>query len=199
MQCYFFLFSCYLGVVETTYFSSRDIAAISICAALWGVLNPIFSPFFFRATGLPFLCDLIGFTVLTLGIWWVRKFGAIIVIGLVATVINLAINPTGAHFLGFTAASFVFDILTRIIGYNNIFKNSTLIILTLLSVSIISAAAAGYLIATFFMAGSVLANWGGAIVWVGLHAIGGIIGGSIGVSLVIALSSRIILEKNKRH
>ena len=185
--------------MDTTYFNSRDIAAISICAALWGVLNPIFSPIFFQATGLPFLCDLIGFTVLTLVLWWVRKFGAVIVIGIVATVINLVINPIGVHFLGFTVASFVFEILARIIGYNNIFKNSTYIIVTLLFVSIISAAVAGYLIASFFMAGSVIANLGGAIVWVSLHAIGGIIGGSIGASLVIALSSRIILERNRRH
>ena len=98
------------------YFNCRDVAAISVCAALWGVLNTFFAPLFFRATGLPFLCDLIGFTVLIIAVWWTRKFGAITVIGLVATGISFVLNPGGIHFLGFAAASFVFDLLTRFIG-----------------------------------------------------------------------------------
>ena len=178
------------------YFNSRDIAAISICAALWGVLNPIFSPLFFRATGLPFLCDLIGFALLTLGIWWIRKFGAIIIIGLVATVVNLILNPTGLQFLGFTAASFIFDLASRLIGYGNIFKKPVMTTLTMISISVVSAAAAGYIIGSFFMEGSLLASRGGILVWVGLHGLGGILGGALGVSLVLALSSRIKMVQN---
>jgi hypothetical protein len=49
--------------------------------SLWGVLNSIFAPVFFSMTHLPFFCDLIGFSVLTLAAWWVRKFGAITIVG----------------------------------------------------------------------------------------------------------------------
>lgn len=55
------------------YFKSRDVAAIAIGAALWGVLNSVFSPIVFNLTGLSILCDLIGFTILTVTAWWIRK------------------------------------------------------------------------------------------------------------------------------
>jgi len=51
------------------YFKTVDVAAIAICGALWGVLNVLFAPTFFKATGMPFLCDLIGFAMLILGAW----------------------------------------------------------------------------------------------------------------------------------
>jgi len=146
--------------------------------------------------GLPFLCDLIGFSVLILGVWWIRKFGAITLIGLVATGISFALGG-GIHFLGFTVASFFFDFAVRFIGYETSFKKSIFTILSMMTISIISAALAGYLIGTFFMTGSALANWGGVLGWSGLHAIGGIIGGIIGTFLVIALQSRRILVNGK--
>jgi hypothetical protein len=46
--------------------NTRQIAAIALCTALWGVLNSVFSPIVFGLSGLPVLCNLIGFTVLTL-------------------------------------------------------------------------------------------------------------------------------------
>ena len=174
------------------YFNTREIAAISLCATLWAVLNKIFAPIFFRMFGLPFLCDLIGFSILILAAWWIRKFGAITIIGLITTAITLALGG-GVHFIGFTAASIFFDFATRIIGYNNSFKNLTFTILSMMTVSIVSAALAGYLIGSFFMAGPALANWGGVLGWAGLHTIGGVIGGAIGTSLIIALNSRNVL------
>ena len=176
----------------TAYFNTRDIAAIAICAALWGVLNSIFSPIFFRMFGLPFLCDLIGFSVLILAAWWIRKFGAITIIGLIATIINFALGG-GIHFLGFTAASIFFDLATRIIGYNNSFKKPAFTIVSMMVISIASSALAGYVIGTFFMAGPALTNWGGVIGWAGLHTVGGVIGGVIGTFLIVALNSRKIV------
>ena len=58
------------------YFTSREIVAISMSAALWGVLNSIISPIFWEVTHLPFVCDLIGFTCLIIAVWWTKKFGA---------------------------------------------------------------------------------------------------------------------------
>jgi hypothetical protein len=54
---------------------------------------------------------------------------------------------------------------------------------------------AGYLVGTFFMVAPALAKWGGVIGWAGLHAVGGIIGGAIGVVLVNALRTRRIMVR----
>ena len=180
------------------YFNSREIAAISLCATLWGVLNTLFAPIFFRMFGLPFLCDLIGFSVLILAAWWIRKFGAITIIGLIATAINFGLGGS-FHFIGFTVASFFFDFASRIIGYDNSFKKPSLTIPIMMSISILSAALAGFLIGTFFLASPVLANWGGVFGWAGLHAIGGVIGGAIGTFLIIGLNSRKILGNDQNN
>jgi hypothetical protein len=174
-----------------TYFTTREIAAISICATLWGVLNTLFAPIFFRMFGLPFLCDLIGFSVLILAAWWIRKLGSITFIGLIATAINFGLGG-GFHFIGFTAASIFFDFATGLIGYET-FKKSSLTIPIMMAISIVSAALAGFLIGTFFMSGSALANWGGVFGWAALHSIGGVIGGAIGTFLILALNSRKVL------
>jgi hypothetical protein len=46
---------------------------------------------------------MISFAVLTLAVWWIRKFGAATAVGLIATVINFGFTPSRFHFLGFTA------------------------------------------------------------------------------------------------
>lgn len=163
-----------------------------MCATLWGVLNTIFAPIFFRMFGLPFLCDLIGFSVLILAAWWIRKFGSITLIGLIATAINFGLGG-GFHFIGFTAASIFFDVATRLIGYGSSFKKSSLTLPIMITISIASAALAGFIIGTFFMPGPALANWGGVFGWAALHSIGGVIGGIIGIFLILALNSRKVL------
>jgi hypothetical protein len=173
-----------------TYFNSRDIAAIALCAALWGVLNSIFSPIVFSITHLPLLCDLIGFTVLTVVAWWIRKAGAITAIGLIATIINFILNPQALTFLGFTAAAFVFDLISSIVGFNFFFKKAANTITMAIVISTLSAAVAGFIIGSFFMAGPALSLWGGVAGWAGLHSVGGVIGGTIGATLVAALNSR---------
>jgi hypothetical protein len=178
-------------VLLTTYFKTRDIAAISICSALWGVLNTILSPVFFQMFGLPILCDLIGFSVLIIAAWWIRKFGAITIIGLISTIINFSLGG-GIHFLGFTAASIFFDVATRFIGYNLSFKKPVFTVTSMMGVSIVSAGIAGYVIGTFLMIGPALTSWGGVLGWAGLHMVGGIIGGVIGAFLVVSLTARIV-------
>jgi hypothetical protein len=173
-----------------TYFGSREVAAIALFSALWGVLNSIFAPIVFRMFGLPILCDMIGFAVLTLAVWWIGKFGAVTAVGLIATVISFVFNPGGVHFLGFTAASIVFDVTAKLIGYDRVFKNSLFPAVSMLSISVLSAAVAGLIIGTFFMAAPALAAWGGVLGWAGLHAVGGVIGGFIGVTLVTGLAAR---------
>ena len=166
-----------------TYFNSRDIAAIAMCAALWGVLNSIFSPMVFSITHLPILCDLIGFTVLTVAAWWIRKFGAITAIGLIATIINFIFNPQALTFLGFTAAAFVFDLILALVGFNNFFRKAFNTTTLAIIISTLSAAVAGFIIGSFFMAAPALSLWGGVSGWAGLHAVGGIVGGAMGATL----------------
>ena len=182
-----------------TYFNTRDIAAIAICAALWGVINSIFAPVFFSMTHLPFFCDMIGFSVLILAAWWVRKFGAISIIGAIATLINFALVANPYHFLGFTAASIFFDLTIALVGFNKPFSKKAYTIASMMPISILSAALAGYIIGMFFMAGPTFAAMGGVIGWTGLHAIGGVIGGAVGTSLVTGLDARKIATKNSGY
>ncbi len=172
------------------YFKIREIVAVALFSALWGILNSILAPIIFRMFGLPIFCDMIGFASLILAVWWVRKLGTATAVGFVATIINFVLNPGGIHFLGFTTASIVFDILTRLMSYENCFRKRLLgSILTLLA-SVTSAAVAGFIIGSFFMAAPALAQWGGVIGWMLLHAAGGVIGWIIGMALVVSLEAR---------
>ena len=172
------------------YYSSREIAAVALLAALWGVLNSIFSPIVFRMFGLPILCDMVGFSVLSMTVWWVRKPGAATLVGLIATAINFIFNPGGVFFLGFTVASVVFDAVTWIARYDSYFRKASLTAISLLFTSVLSAAVAGLIIGSYFMAPPALASWGGVLGWTGLHAVGGIIGGFIGAMVVTSLVAR---------
>ncbi len=179
------------------YLKSRDIAAIALCAGLWGVLNSIFSPIFFQMFGLPILCDMMGFSVLALTAWWTRKLGSVTAVGLIATVINFIFNPGAVHFLGFTVASVVFDVAEWLVRYDKAFNKTVYITVSIVSVSTLSAAVAGFIIGTFFMGAPALARWGGVYGWAALHATGGVIGGIIGVVIITALVSRGIQAKAK--
>jgi hypothetical protein len=173
-----------------TYFETRDLAGIALFAALWGVLNVIVSPTFFQIFHLPFACDLIGFSALTLALWWSRKLGTATFVGLIALIINLIVRPTAPQFFGFFAASILFDLLSFGIGYNRLFEKRLFGSTILFIISIVSAAFAGLIIGAFFLAPAVLTQWGGVLSWVGLHAVGGVIGGFMGIALMNALSTR---------
>jgi hypothetical protein len=172
------------------YYGSREIAAIALFSALWGVINSIFSPIVFQMFGLPILCDMLGFSVLSLTVWWVRKPGAATMVGLIATVINFVFNPGGVFFLGFTVASVVFDAVTFPLRYDRYFRKASITSILLLCASVLSASVAGWIIGTYFMVAPALAKWGGVLGWAGLHAIGGVVGGSIGAALVLGLAAR---------
>ncbi len=173
-----------------TYFTTRDLAGVTIFATLWGILNDILSPIFFQLFGLPFLCDIIGFSALILAIWWVRKLGTATFVGFVALIINLLLRPTALHFFGFFMASILFDVLTFLGGYERLFKKGLFGSAILFTISVFSAGIAGLIIALFFMDPSFLAGKGGILAWAALHAVGGVIGGALGVSLLSALKAR---------
>jgi hypothetical protein len=148
--------------------------------------------------GLPILCDMIGFTVLAVAAWWTRKLGSVTMVGLIATVINFIFSPGAVHFLGFTAASVVFDVAVWLVRYDNAFRKRVNIAVSAVSVSTLSAAVAGFIIGTFFMVAPALARWGGVLGWAGLHAVGGVMGGGIGALLITALASRGVVTSVKK-
>jgi hypothetical protein len=178
------------------YLKTREVAAVAMGAALWGVLNSILSPIVFNLTGLPILCDILGFTVLTLAAWWIRKLGALTAIGLIATAINFAINPQAIIFLGFTAASIVFDISMSAAKPMKPFSKPTKTVFVSILFSMLSAAVAGALIGAFFMASSALVVWGGVAGWALLHAVGGLGGGVLGGIIVNMLILRKVTNRS---
>lgn len=182
--------------VTMAHFTSREITAIIMCAALWSVLSAYIAPIFWNATHMPFFCDMLGIISLTLVLWWTRKFGTVTITGIIATIITLTLNPYATQFFGFTAAAVVFDILTKLIGYRNCLDRPLLSIVSLLSTSTAAAAVAGVIIGNLFMNLNYLtATFGGVTFFVILHAAGGAIGGAIGLMIIKALSTRISLQK----
>jgi hypothetical protein len=137
---------------------------------------------------------MIGFAVLGLTFWWVRKLGAVTLVGLVATIVNFLLNPGGVFFLGFTAASFSYDLIASLIGWKKIFKRRTISAISLVSISVLAGTVAGLIIGNYFMTTQALAAWGGVFGWAVLHALGGLIGGLIGISILAGLSTRRILS-----
>ena len=174
-----------------TYFSTRDVAAMAMCAALWAALSITIAPIFWELTHMPFLCDMIGVILLILALWWAKKFGTATVTGVIATILTLISRPGATHFFGFMAASVVFDALARLIGYRNCLERPIPSAISLLFISISSTAVAGLIIGNLFMNPNLIATMFGCVAFfVGLHAVGGFIGGVIGLTIVRALMAR---------
>jgi len=161
-----------------------DVAVIAMSAAFWSVLNATLAPIFWQATRLPIFCDLLAVISLTVAVWWVRKLGAATLVGLLATLLNFILRPSALHFLGFTAASAVYDALTRGMGYERCFSGRAGPVL-LAAICTASTWVAGLIIGAFFMGGSVPLAWFSA-----LHALGGLLGSLLGILLVKAVEKR---------
>ena len=168
------------------YFNSRDIVAIVMCAAIWAVLNNTLAPIVWRMTHVPFTCDLLGFVSLILVAWWTRRFGAASLTGILVSALTLMFRPDATHMIGFTVASILFDVLTRLVGYRNSFDKPLPSTLSLISFSTICAGVAGLIIGSFFLDIKIALE-----VFAGMHAGGGFIGGIIGLVLVRALTVRL--------
>jgi len=162
-----------------------------MCAAIWGVLNNTLGPIVWQMTHLPFTCDLLGFVSLILVAWWVRRFGAVSLTGLLVTGLTLMLRPDAFYMFGFATASILFDILTRLVGYNNCFNKPQPSILILVSFSTICAGVAGLIIGSFFLEIRIALE-----VFTGLHAVGGFIGGVVGLVLVRALMARKVMPSH---
>jgi len=176
-----------------TYFKTRDIVAIVMCTAFWGALNLTFAPLIWQMTHLPFTCDLLGFITLTLATWWTRRFGAASLTGLLVAGLTLGLRPNALYMFGFIAASIFFDILTRLVGYHNSLDKPLPSIVSIISFSTICAGLAGLIIGRFFLEFPVALEW-----FAGLHAVGGFIGGVVGVTIIRALVARKVIPSHIR-
>ena len=178
-------------MVKLMYFNTRQLSAISISAVLWAVINALVGPMFWNMTHLPVLCDMLGVATLSLILWWTRKPGASVMVGAIATLVTFMVSPGSVQFLGFTVACIVFEVFTLILGYERVLGNNLLGWGLLLFASFISTVAAGVVIGIFFMNPGFLASaFGGLAFFAGLHGLGGVIGGVLGVVIVKSLMSR---------
>lgn len=178
------------GVTRMSYFNTRDVVAIAMSAAYWAIFNNTLSPIFWRMTHLPFLCDFFAMVSLIIVAWWTRKFGTVTITGLLVSALTFMLQPNAFQMLGFIGASFLFDVLTRTIGYKSVFDRPLPSTFALVSLSVLSAWFAGLTIAFIVMN---MASLSGALVFSGLHATGGLLGGVIGIIIVRALNTRMII------
>jgi hypothetical protein len=182
------------------YFSAKDIAVIAIISALWGAMNDTVLPVFFTIfNGIPFLCEMVALTSLILVMCLTRKFGAVTITGLIVTLVTLAFYPSSTYMLGFVAASLVFDIATRLIGYRLILGNPKISAVGLVVSSMAASVAAGVIIGVMFMPLSLIALLGGVATFVGLHVLGGLAGATIGFFVLRALVARKIITPSSEQ
>jgi len=133
--------------VSKKYFTSLDLALLSIFIALWVALNLTLGPIGFQLFQLPIFCDVSVYLTLLLSVWAVGKFGTATLVGVVGSLITLLRGSP--HILGFAISAIVFDILflaTR----HNINKRFYNLGATIL-ITLFSAYTAGVTIAILFM------------------------------------------------
>jgi hypothetical protein len=176
-----------------TYFKTRDIMAIIMCTAFWGALNLTLAPIIWQMTHLPFTCDVLGFVTLTLATWWTRKLGTASLTGLLVAVLTLTLRPNALYMFGFITASILFDILTRLVGYQNSIEKPLPSIVSIISFSTICAGVAGLIIGRFFLEFPMALE-----LFAGLHATGGFIGGAVGITIIRALMARKVMPSHIR-
>jgi hypothetical protein len=158
-----------------TYFTTVDIALVSVFCALWVVLNLTLGPLGFSLFNLPIFCDFSVFLTLLLVVWATGKFGAASIVGVIGSIIVLMIRPS-PHIIGFATSAILFDILMLVNNHKIRLKAYNLITAAL--VTIVSAYFAGVIIGIFFANRSLnteTMQWA-LTFWGGWHLIGGIIG-----------------------
>ncbi|MEM3760627.1 MAG: hypothetical protein QXZ02_05915, partial [Candidatus Bathyarchaeia archaeon] len=87
-----------------TYFTTVEIALVSVFCALWVVLNLSLGPLGFSLFNLPIFCDLAVFLTLLLAVWATEKFGAASIVGIIGSIIVLMIRPS-PHIIGFATSA----------------------------------------------------------------------------------------------
>jgi hypothetical protein len=136
---------------------------------------------------MPFLCDLLAFAALILVVWWTRRFGAASLTGIVFGVLSFVLRPGAFFNSAFIVAAIVFDLLTRTVGYGRLFNKPLVGSIAAVLISIACAGLAGLIIGALFMS---MTTFPAILAFAGLHAIGGVLGGLVGVGIVATLKGR---------
>jgi len=127
---------------------------------------------------------MVGTSLLILTAWLTRKPGAPFFMGVVTTILHFILRPGSFHFLGFTAASALFDSVITLVAFREKLSGKWVDPIMLIGTSITSCLAAGAIIGSLFM------NIGGVFFFAVLHGFGGLLGGILGVNIVKALEMR---------
>lgn len=83
--------------------------------------------------------------------------------GILATILNFMLRPGALHFLGFTAASVVFDATARAVGYRNVLDRRLVSSVILLAFSVLATLVAGFIIGSLFINPMFLSNMFGGV------------------------------------
>lgn len=173
------------------YFTTFDIALISLFSALWAALNLTIGPLGYALFNLPILCDFAVFFTLLLVVWATEKFGSASIVGIMGATLALYIRAT-THIIGFAISAMLLDILMCLIKHklNANARNMALAAL----VTIVSAHFAGVVIGVLFMG----KPWEYALTFWGLwHAMGGVV--SVAVTLpIIAVLEKVNVKEMKQ-
>jgi len=140
---------------------------------------------------------MVGMSLLILTVWWTRKPGASLLMGVVTTLLNFILRPGAFHFLGFTAASALFDLTTSVIFYKNKGHRRWIDQISLIGISVVSSIFAGTIIGSFFMNVPLSTeSFGRVSVFAALHGFGGLLGGLLGVNIIRLLEARDIFSRD---
>jgi len=164
------------------YFTSIDIALISVFSALWIVLNYYVAPLSFQLLHLPVGHAALVFFTLLLVAWVTGKYGATSAVGIIGSiVVLLAGGPLPV--LSFAATSLLFDLILTACHHKLKTKLYNIGIAVLATA--ISAYTAGVITGVFFIPNSTLLF--ATTVWGGWTLIGGILGAAITLPIIGAL------------
>ena len=185
-------------VMDKPYFTSFDVALISVFCALWVVLNLTLGPLGFAWFGLPIFCDFSVFLTLLLVTWATGKFGAASFVGVVGSIIVLLIRAVPST-IGLTASAILFDVLMSMNRHTIDAKARNITISAL--VTVVSAYFAGVVIGIFFTNRPLdlaTLNWS-LTFWGGWHLVGGLITVAIAMPIIGVLErTKIRKSKNAR-
>jgi MFS family permease len=163
------------------YFTTIDIALISIFSTLWIALNYFAAPISFQLLHLPVGHGILVFFVLLLVAWATGKAGAAVAVAVIGSiVVLLAGGPLPV--ISFAAASTLFDATLTACHHKLKTKPYNMGIAVL--ATLISAYVAGVITGVFILNQGL---WFALTVWAGWTLLGGILGAAITLPIIGAL------------
>ncbi|MEM2387056.1 MAG: hypothetical protein QXO50_03465 [Candidatus Bathyarchaeia archaeon] len=166
----------------TMYIKTSDIATIATFSAMWVVLNLTVGPLGFTLLRLPVLCDFSVYFTLLLATWVSNKMGVPSMVGLIGSLIVMALRPPSTQMWGFLASTILFDILMTLCRHEIRLKPYNIAVTSI--ATMVSAYFAGVIIGAIFMSMTLeraLTLWG---IW---HLVGGLIGLAAAIPVIGAL------------